>query len=156
MHSSALAFARQRDKKNQQKETKRTRDFPSPITIFVSSSRLFACLVGQLLTHDLRLLTSYLLPAARLPVTRSNSPVATRRFCGYNFAPKMFAPSISCRAQPNAQRTPGSPPVNSRLPTFNRADNSLTCQDNVTPKAFGVLRCSSCSSSSASLRPCWC
>ena len=31
MQSSALAFARQRDKKNQQKETKRTKDFPSPI-----------------------------------------------------------------------------------------------------------------------------
>ena len=31
----------------------------------------------------------------------------------------MFAPSISCRVQPNAQRTPGSPPLNSRLPTLN-------------------------------------
>jgi len=31
----------------------------------------------------------------------------------------MFAPSISCRAQPNAQRTPGSPPLKSRLPTLN-------------------------------------
>ena len=31
----------------------------------------------------------------------------------------MFAPSISCRAQPNAQRTLGSPPVNCRLPTLN-------------------------------------
>ena len=35
------------------------------------------------------------------------------------FAPKMFAPSISCRVQPNAQRTPGSLPVNCRLPTLN-------------------------------------
>ena len=31
----------------------------------------------------------------------------------------MFAPSISCRVQPNAQRTPGSPPLNCRLPTLN-------------------------------------
>ena len=30
----------------------------------------------------------------------------------------MFAPSISCRVQPNAQRTPGSP-LNCRLPTLN-------------------------------------
>jgi prepilin-type N-terminal cleavage/methylation domain-containing protein len=31
----------------------------------------------------------------------------------------MFAPSISRRMQPNAQRTPGSLPENCRLPTFN-------------------------------------
>ena len=31
----------------------------------------------------------------------------------------MFAPSISCRVQPNAQRTPGSPPVNCRFPALN-------------------------------------
>jgi prepilin-type N-terminal cleavage/methylation domain-containing protein len=31
----------------------------------------------------------------------------------------MFAPSISCRVQPNAQRTPGSPPLNCQLPTLN-------------------------------------
>ena len=35
------------------------------------------------------------------------------------FAPKMFAPSVSCRVQANAQRTPGSPPLNCQLPTLN-------------------------------------
>ena len=44
-------------------------DFPSPITIFVSNSRLFACLVGRLLTRALRLLTSP--PNCRLPTLNS-------------------------------------------------------------------------------------
>ena len=68
--------------------------------------------------------------------------------------PKMFAPSISCRVHPNAQRTPGSPPLNCRLPTLNsrRYFPAFTLPRQRERESIRVLRCSNCSSSSASSR----
>ena len=66
----------------------------------------------------------------------------------------MFEPSASCRVQPNAQRTPGSPSVNRRLPTLNsrRYFPAFTLPRQRDPESIRGFTWSSCSSSSASSR----
>ena len=69
----------------------------------------------------------------------------------------MFAPSISCRASTNRSVRLRVPLIiDSSAVASTEADHrsliTQSAQSNVTPKAFGVLRCSSCLSSSASLR----